>query len=76
MIRPLLSLQKKAIRRRDKISALVAEKGYDPSFGARPVKRAVQTWVENPLSKQLLEGNFTEGTTIKVTASGGELSFS
>ena len=60
----------------DSALAFLAEKGYDPSFGARPVKRAVQTWVENPLSKQLLEGNFTEGTTIKVTASGGELSFS
>ncbi|WP_407397577.1 ATP-dependent chaperone ClpB [Treponema sp.] len=54
----------------------LADKGYDPSFGARPVKRAVQTWVENPLSKQLLEGKFTEGSVIKVTVADGELSFS
>ena len=65
-----------AIKFDEKAVDFLCEKGYDPAFGARPVKRAVQTWVENPLSKQLLEGNFTEGTTIKVTASGGELSFS
>ena len=53
----------------------IAEKGYDPAFGARPVKRAVQTWVENPLSKELLEGKFTEGCTINVSSNGRELEF-
>lgn len=53
----------------------IAEKGYDPAFGARPVKRAVQTWVENPLSKELLEGNFAEGCTINVSSNGRELEF-
>ncbi|MDY5047901.1 MAG: ATP-dependent chaperone ClpB, partial [Treponema porcinum] len=46
----------------------ISEKGYDPAFGARPVKRAVQTWVENPLSKELLEGKFGEGSTVSVSA--------
>ena len=53
----------------------IAEKGYDPAFGARPVKRAVQTWVENPLSKELLEGKFAEGCTINVSSNGRELEF-
>ena len=46
----------------------LCEKGYDPAFGARPVKRAVQTWVENPLSKELLKGRFPEGSCIKARA--------
>ena len=53
----------------------IAEKGYDPNFGARPVKRAVQTWVENPLSKFILEGRFAEGAEIKVSAGSGQLNF-
>ena len=57
----------------DRALAFIAEKGYDPGFGARPVKRAVQTWVENPLSRQLLEGKFGEGSHIKVTEEGGVL---
>lgn len=48
----------------------LCEKGYDPAFGARPVKRAVQTWVENPLSKELLAGKFGEGANIKATTNG------
>lgn len=53
----------------------IAEKGYDPAFGARPIKRAVQTWVENPLSKELLEGKFGEGSVINVSSDGKELIF-
>ncbi len=53
----------------------LCEKGYDPAFGARPVKRAVQTWVENPLSKELLAGKFGEGSSIKVTAGSNSLLF-
>ena len=43
-----------AIKFDDSAVNFIAEKGYDPAFGARPIKRAVQTWVENPLSKELL----------------------
>lgn len=53
----------------------LGEKGYDPSFGARPVKRAVQTYVENPLAKEILQGHFTDATTIKVTTSNETLQF-
>ncbi len=53
----------------------IAEKGFDPSFGARPVKRAIQNLVENPLSKLLLEGKFGEGSKISVTSDGNTLAF-
>ncbi len=44
--------------------------GYDPNFGARPVKRAVQNYVENPLAKELLAGKFGENSIVKVTSDG------
>ena len=53
----------------------IADLGYDPAFGARPVKRAIQTYIENPLSKALLSGKFAENSTITVDAEGGELLF-
>ena len=49
----------------EKAIDFLCEKGYDPAFGARPVKRAIQNWVENPLSKELLAGKFGEGAKIK-----------
>jgi ATP-dependent Clp protease ATP-binding subunit ClpB len=54
---------------------LVGEVGYDPTFGARPLKRAVQQLVENPLAQKLLEGRFTPGSTITVDADGEALAF-
>jgi len=54
---------------------LLAKEGYDPQFGARPLKRAVQDQLLNPLSLRLLEGEFKPGDKIKVTASDGELVF-
>ncbi|MGZ4383729.1 MAG: type VI secretion system ATPase TssH, partial [Gaiellaceae bacterium] len=55
---------------------LVADAGWDPTYGARPLKRALQRLVENPLAKRLLEGDFAEGDTVLVDASDGELAFS
>ena len=55
----------------------LAEKGYDPLFGARPVKRAIQIYLENPLAKELLSGKYTEDSVIHVDMLNGEqLSFS
>ncbi|MBQ5848632.1 MAG: AAA family ATPase, partial [Treponema sp.] len=45
----------------------LADKGYEPSFGARPIKRAIQTYLENPLSKELLQGKYLDGATIKIS---------
>ena len=54
---------------------LLAKEGYDPQFGARPLKRAVQEHLLNPLSMKILEGEFKPGDKIKVTADGDELIF-
>jgi len=54
---------------------LVADAGWDPAYGARPLKRAIQRLVENPLAKRLLEHEFTEGDMILVDVADGELTF-
>jgi ATP-dependent Clp protease ATP-binding subunit ClpB len=55
---------------------LLAEEGYDPAFGARPLKRAIQRLIQNPLALQILEGRFHEGDRILVReAEGGTLAF-
>ncbi len=54
---------------------LLANEGYDPQFGARPLKRAVQEQLLNPLSMKLLEGEFKPGDRIKVTTKDDELQF-
>ena len=53
----------------------LCEKGYDPSMGARPVKRAIQNYVENTLARELLAGTVLDGDTIKVRSEGGKLIF-
>ncbi|OLE29955.1 MAG: ATP-dependent chaperone ClpB [Actinobacteria bacterium 13_1_20CM_3_68_10] len=59
----------------DEAKELVAEAGWDPTYGARPLKRALQRLVENPLALRLLEGEFAEGDTVRVDARDGELAF-
>jgi ATP-dependent Clp protease ATP-binding subunit ClpB len=59
----------------DAANEAVAEAGWDPTYGARPLKRALQRMVENPLALRLLEGDFAEGDTIRVDAEAGELTF-
>ena len=59
----------------DSAKELVAEAGWDPSYGARPLKRALQRLVENPLALRLLEGEFAEGDTVRVDVEDGELAF-
>ena len=50
----------------EKMKKYLAEKGFDPDFGARPLKRAIQNYIQNPLSLELLEGNYMEGDIIRV----------
>jgi len=54
---------------------VLAEAGWDPTYGARPLKRAIQRLVENPLASRLLSGGFAEGDTIRIDAQDGELVF-
>ncbi|QYJ81614.1 MULTISPECIES: ATP-dependent chaperone ClpB [Shewanella] len=59
----------------DDALALIAQAGFDPVYGARPLKRALQQEVENPLAQKLLSGELLPGAPIKVDAAGGELAF-
>ena len=74
-VRKRLSEKRLLIEFDEKSVEFLSEKGYDPAFGARPVKRAVQTYLENPLSKELLEGKYIEGSMIKVSSDGEKLIF-
>ncbi len=53
----------------------LAEAGYDPIYGARPLKRAIQTMVENPLARRILNGEFANGDHVEVTVRDGNLEF-
>jgi ATP-dependent Clp protease ATP-binding subunit ClpB len=53
----------------------LANVGYDPTYGARPLKRAIQRYLENGLAEDILAGRFSAGDTIVVDAGQGELSF-
>jgi ATP-dependent Clp protease ATP-binding subunit ClpB len=64
-----------AIELTDAAKEHLAEAGWDPAFGARPLKRAIQRLLENPLALRLLEGDFAEGDTILVDARDGALVF-
>jgi ATP-dependent Clp protease ATP-binding subunit ClpB len=55
---------------------LLVKEGYDPVYGARPLKRAIQSMVQNPLAVKLLNGEIGSGQTIRVSAENGEIRFS
>ncbi|HET9089903.1 MAG TPA: AAA family ATPase, partial [Acidimicrobiales bacterium] len=56
-------------------SALLAHEGYDPDYGARPLKRVIQRRVEDPLALKVLEGTYRDGDTITVDSRDGQLVF-
>ena len=58
----------------DKALAQLAKDGYDPAFGARPVKRAIQRELENPIAKNIIAGKYLPGAVIKATAKNGAIS--
>ena len=55
--------------------SLISQAGFDPIFGARPLKRAIQQEIENPLAQKILAGNFAKGSAINVTVNDGKLLF-
>ena len=59
----------------DSARKLIMDEGYDPAFGARPLKRTIQQRLENPLAAQLLSGKFAEGDTIKIDADAHKFTF-
>jgi len=64
-----------AIELTEKAYDLLGNVGFDPVYGARPLKRAIQSQIENPLAQKILAGDFTTGDTIHVDAEGGKLVF-
>ena len=83
-IREIVKLQLKDLAKRlaeqnlalevdEKALSVLAKEGYDPQFGARPVKRAIQRELENPIAKAIVAGRFAPGATIPVTADGGTI---
>ena len=76
-VEQLLADRKMALRVTDAAKELIAEEGYDPAYGARPLKRSIQRLVQNPLAIRILEGEFDEGDTVVVDRDPGaaQLSF-
>jgi len=75
-LRERLAERRLALEVTDAAKELIAEEGWDPAYGARPLKRAIQRLVENPLALRLLDGDFSEGDVVRVAASDdGELVF-
>lgn len=74
-VRERLLEKKLKIEVSPKAKEFFIDKGYDPSFGARPLRRAIQRYLENPLSEEILKGNLKEGSTIKVGIKDGRLTF-
>tara|TARA_R110001606_G_scaffold399310_1_gene584761 strand:- start:88699 stop:91272 length:2574 start_codon:yes stop_codon:yes gene_type:complete len=75
-LRQRLADRDMALEVSDKALDLIAEAGFDPVYGARPLKRVIQQQVENHLAHDLLSGRFKGGDTIKVDVTGDELTFS
>jgi len=59
----------------EKATQLLAEEGYDPAYGARPLKRVIQQRIENPIATKILAGEYSEGDTISIDADPGKRSF-
>jgi ATP-dependent Clp protease ATP-binding subunit ClpB len=59
----------------DNARSFLAEKGFDRVYGARPLKRAIQKYIENPLSMEILQGNISEGTTVSADVDGDQIVF-
>jgi ATP-dependent Clp protease ATP-binding subunit ClpB len=59
----------------DNARAFLADKGFDRVYGARPLKRAIQKYIENPLSMEILQGNISEGTEVTADVEGDRIIF-
>jgi len=69
----LLEDRKMALSLDAKARQWLADKGYDPAYGARPLKRVIQKWVQDPLAQMLLAGEIPDGATVKLSVSHGRL---
>jgi ATP-dependent Clp protease ATP-binding subunit ClpB len=74
-LRGLLAGRKITLESSDEARALLAERGYDPVYGARPLKRAIQQLVQDPLALALLRGDFGESDTVVADVRDGQIVF-
>jgi ATP-dependent Clp protease ATP-binding subunit ClpB len=74
-LRAMLHERNISLELQDAARELLAREGYDPNFGARPLKRAIQTLIQNPLAMKLLRGEISPGQTVIVSARDGEMEF-
>jgi ATP-dependent Clp protease ATP-binding subunit ClpB len=74
-LRTLLDEKDLTLEVSDRAKALLAEAGFDPAFGARPLKRAIQRMIQNTLALAVLEGRFNEGDHILADVQDGEIAF-
>ena len=72
-LRPRLAERKITLQLTDAARDLLAQMGYDPQFGARPLKRVIQQEVENRIARGIREGTIREGDTLKIDAKDGKL---
>jgi len=74
-LRQNLAARKMALEITERAKALIADKGYDPAYGARPLKRTIQRLIQDPLAIKILEGEFKEGDRVKIDSDGKTLLF-
>jgi ATP-dependent Clp protease ATP-binding subunit ClpB len=74
-LRRLLAERRLEIELSDAAKGLIAEWGYDPAYGARPLKRVIQREIQDPLALRLLQGEFSEGDRVWADARDGRLVF-
>jgi ATP-dependent Clp protease ATP-binding subunit ClpB len=74
-LRKILAGQGLNLELSDKAVVFLAEKGYDPTYGARPLKRAIQQYLQDPLALALLPGQFKRGDTIYADVENGQIIF-
>ena len=74
-LRQNLASRKMALEITDRAKALLADKGYDPVYGARPLKRTIQRMIQDPLAVKILEGEFKEGDRITIDSDGNDMLF-
>ena len=75
-VRILLKEQKIDLEVKDKAKEILAKEGYDPNFGARPLRRTIEKLIENPISEKILAGEFKEGDCIVINAKDNKIIFS
>jgi ATP-dependent Clp protease ATP-binding subunit ClpB len=74
-LQKLLADRKITLQLDDAAEDWLGRKGYDPAYGARPLKRAIQKYVQDPLAEMLLEGRIHDGESVKITAGKDGLMF-